>query len=61
MPTFFGLNFLTHYSSSARKLKRAGVNLLAGRAIVRHLHPFLAGELAETFSLSAALQYGLVR
>ena len=25
--------------SSARKLKRAGVNLLAGRAIIRHLHP----------------------
>jgi predicted AAA+ superfamily ATPase len=38
--------------SSARKLKRSGVNLLAGRAVVRHLHPFMAGELAEQFSLS---------
>ncbi len=46
--------------SSARKLKRAGVNLLAGRAIVRHLHPFMAGELKEKFSLSQALQYGLL-
>jgi predicted AAA+ superfamily ATPase len=46
--------------SSARKLKRSGVNLLAGRAVVRHLHPFMAGELAEQFSLSKALEYGLV-
>ncbi len=46
--------------SSARKLKRAGVNLLAGRAIVRHLHPFMAAELGEQFSLTNALHYGLV-
>ncbi|HVV68998.1 MAG TPA: AAA family ATPase [Gammaproteobacteria bacterium] len=46
--------------SSARKLKRAGVNLLAGRAIVQHLHPFMAGELKEQFSLLKTLQYGLV-
>lgn len=46
--------------SSARKLKRAGVNLLAGRAVVRHLHPFMAAELNERFSLNQALQTGLV-
>ncbi len=46
--------------SSARKLKRAGVNLLGGRAIVRHLHPFMASELGERFLLADALRYGLV-
>ncbi len=46
--------------SSARKLKRAGVNLLAGRAVIRHLHPFMAAELKERFSLAQALQTGLV-
>jgi uncharacterized protein len=46
--------------SSARKLKRAGVDLLAGRALVRHLHPFMAAELGEKFNLGDALQHGLV-
>lgn len=46
--------------SSSRKLKRAGVNLLAGRAILRYLHPFMAAELGENFSLESALQNGLV-
>ncbi len=46
--------------SSARKLKRAGVNLLGGRALVRHLHPFMASELGERFLLADALRYGLV-
>lgn len=31
--------------SSARKLKREGVDLLAGRALLRFLHPFMAAEL----------------
>ena len=31
--------------SSARKLRRGGVNLLAGRATLRTLHPFMAAEL----------------
>lgn len=34
--------FLT--GSSARKLRRAGVDLLAGRAVVRTMHPFMAAE-----------------
>lgn len=44
--------------SSARKLKRAGVNLLGGRAITLHLHPFTADELGERFSLAEALRFG---
>jgi predicted AAA+ superfamily ATPase len=31
--------------SSARKLKQAGVNLLAGRAVRRYLHPFVPEEI----------------
>ncbi len=46
--------------SSARKLKREGVDLLAGRAAVRRLHPFLAAELGDRFALDAALSAGLV-
>lgn len=46
--------------SSARKLRRAGVNLLAGRALVRSLHPFMAAELGERFRLDSALTQGLV-
>jgi predicted AAA+ superfamily ATPase len=33
--------------SSARKLKRSGVDLLAGRAIVKTMHPFMAAELGR--------------
>ncbi len=46
--------------SSARKLKRAGVNLLAGRALNLTLHPFMAAELGQNFNLSAALEHGLI-
>ncbi len=46
--------------SSARKLKRTGVDLLAGRAIVKTMHPFMAAELGESFSLTESLQTGLV-
>lgn len=46
--------------SSARKLKRTGVNLLAGRAIVKTMHPFMAAEFGESFSLAASLRIGLV-
>jgi predicted AAA+ superfamily ATPase len=44
--------------SSARKLKRAGVNLLAGRAFVNHLFPLTHIELAHDFSLEGALSWG---
>lgn len=46
--------------SSARKLKRTGVDLLAGRAALRTMHPFLAAELGPRFELPAALEIGLV-
>lgn len=46
--------------SSSRKLKRAGVDLLAGRAVVKSMHPFMASELKKDFSVSTALQTGLV-
>ena len=46
--------------SSSRKLKRAGVDLLAGRAVVKHMHPFMAGELGGKFSLDEALKVGMV-
>ena len=35
--------------SSARKLKRSGVNLLAGRALNRSMHPFVPEELSDYF------------
>ena len=44
--------------SSARKLKRGSVNLLAGRAFVYHLFPFTTGELGELFDLESALEFG---
>lgn len=46
--------------SSARKLKRSGVDLLAGRVIKRTLHPFTAGELRRDFDLDNAMKIGLV-
>jgi predicted AAA+ superfamily ATPase len=44
--------------SSARKLKRGGVNLLAGRALRRSMHPFVPEELGEQFDLEEMLRYG---
>ncbi len=46
--------------SSARKLRRGGVDLLAGRALLQSLHPFMAAELGDDFELQAALELGLV-
>jgi predicted AAA+ superfamily ATPase len=46
--------------SSSRKLRRAGVNLLAGRAINRAMHPFVPEELGSGFALDSALQHGLL-
>ena len=46
--------------SSARKLKQAGTNLLAGRALTRSMHPFLPQELGDAFSLEEALRWGLL-
>ncbi len=46
--------------SSARKLRRAGVDLLAGRAVNRAMHPFLPEEIGAGFDLDQALQNGLL-
>lgn len=46
--------------SSARKLKRTGVDLLAGRAVLKTMHPFMAAELGAAFDLERALRFGLV-
>jgi len=46
--------------SSARKLKRAGVNLLAGRVLRRFMHPFVPAELGKRFDLEKALRFGLL-
>ena len=46
--------------SSARKLKAAGVNLLAGRALKRTMFPLSAAELGEDFDLGRILRFGSV-
>jgi len=46
--------------SSARKLKRSGTDLLAGRAVVAFTHPFMAAELGSAFKLEEALRLGTV-
>jgi len=46
--------------SSARKLKRSGVDLLSGRAFLRSMHPFMAAELGQSFDLDLALRQGLL-
>ncbi len=46
--------------SSARKLRRGAANMLAGRAYVLKLYPFLADELGESFNLQDALEWGLL-
>lgn len=46
--------------SSSRKLKRMGVDLLGGRAVVKTLHPFTVKELGETFNLESALNLGMI-
>jgi len=46
--------------SSARKLKTAGTNLLAGRAERRTMFPFVPQELRGDFNLESVLQYGSI-
>jgi predicted AAA+ superfamily ATPase len=46
--------------SSSRKLKKTGVDMLGGRALLSTMHPFLASELGERFHLEEALQRGLL-
>ena len=52
-----GLEFVLT-GSSARNLKRRGVNLLAGRAINQKMYPLTAQELAKDFDITKSLRYG---
>lgn len=52
-----GLRFLLT-GSSARKLRRGGVNLLGGRARTRYLHPLTRRELGVDFELARAVERG---
>ena len=54
-----GLRFLLT-GSSARKLRRSGVNLLGGRARSLHFHPLVSQELGEHLDLARALNHGLL-
>src|SRR5213593_3693941 len=54
-----GVRFLLT-GSSARKLRRGGVNLLGGRARTKYLHPLTSGELGKRFDLGLAVERGLL-
>lgn len=45
--------------SSARKLRRGGVNLLGGRAVVNNFYPLVSAEL-EDFNLDRAVNNGMI-
>ena len=46
--------------SSARKLKTAGTNLLAGRAVRKAMYPLTPAELGDDFELDDALRFGTI-
>lgn len=52
-----GLRFVLT-GSSARKLRRGGANLLAGRAASLRLHPLIVEEHGDRFDLGRALRIG---
>ncbi len=54
-----GLRFAL-LGSSARKLKTAGTNLLAGRAVRKLMFPFVPEELGEDFVLDDVLRFGSI-
>ena len=54
-----GLRFAL-LGSSARKLKTAGTNLLAGRAIWKTMFPLTPTELGEDFDLERVLRFGAI-
>lgn len=54
-----GIRFLLT-GSSARKLRRGGVNLLGGRARTKYLRPLTSRELGERFNLNHAIERGLL-
>jgi predicted AAA+ superfamily ATPase len=54
-----GIRFLLT-GSSARKLRRGGINLLGGRARTKYLHPLTYLELNKHFDLSLATARGTI-
>lgn len=52
-----GLRFVLS-GSSARKLRRGGTNLLAGRALVTNLYPLVSAEMNFQRALEESLCYG---
>ncbi len=54
-----GIRFLLT-GSSARKLRRGGVNLLGGRARTKYMHPLTYRELGSQFDLLKAIERGLL-
>lgn len=46
--------------SSARKLRRGGINLLGGRARTKYLHPLTYKELHKHFDLILAIERGMI-
>ncbi len=52
-----GIRFMLT-GSSARKIRRGGANLLAGRAYTYHLYPLTFEELGDQFDLERVLRVG---
>lgn len=46
--------------SSARSLRKAGTNLLAGRALTYKMYPLIIQELGDQFNLEHVIKYGLL-
>ena len=46
--------------SSTRKLKRTGIDLLAGRVLMQTLHPFMFSEITIDLKFEHILQHGLL-
>jgi predicted AAA+ superfamily ATPase len=57
-PETHGKVFFVLTGSSARKLKRGGANLLAGRGLVYNLYPLSTFETAGDWDLSNTLHWG---
>jgi predicted AAA+ superfamily ATPase len=55
----YRLNFVLS-GSSARKLRRHGTNLLAGRALLTRFFPLVSAEIGNTCQLPNAYTYGML-
>jgi len=54
-----GMKFIMT-GSSPRKLRKEGINLLGGRALIRYMHPLSALELKDDFDMGKALNHGML-